>query len=52
MIATSLYFACMANGNSRMYHSGDLLKCIADAGMKVVADDQLGYHTLFTCVSA
>lgn len=48
---TSLYFACIANGNSQMYHSADLLKCVAESGLKVVADhDQVGlYHTLLKC---
>lgn len=49
VIATSLYFACMANGNSRMYHSDDLRLCLKQAGLTVRRDDQLGYHTLFTC---
>lgn len=25
---TSLYFTCIANGNSQMYHSSDLLRCL------------------------
>ena len=49
LIGTSLYFTCMANGNSRMYHSDDLRALVAAAGMKVVHDVQLGYHTLWTC---
>ena len=48
---TSLYFACIANGNSQMYHSSDLLHCLAESGLKVVEDrDQVGqYHTLLKC---
>jgi hypothetical protein len=48
---TSLYFTCIANGNSQMYHSSDLLHCIADSGLKVLEDrDQVGlYHTLLKC---
>jgi ubiquinone/menaquinone biosynthesis C-methylase UbiE len=48
---TSLYFTCIANGNSQMYHSSDLLRCIAESGLKVVEDhDQVGfYHTLLKC---
>lgn len=48
---TSLYFTCIANGNSQMYHSSDLLRCIAESGLKVVEDrDQIGlYHTLLKC---
>lgn len=48
---TSLYFTCMANGNSRMYHSKDLLKLIHQAGLVVVEDhDHIGAgHTLLGC---
>lgn len=45
--ATSLYFTCIANGTSRMYHSADLIRCAAEAGLKVADDQQLGpWHTL------
>jgi hypothetical protein len=48
---TSLYFTAMANGNSRMYHSDAMKKCVEQAGLKVVEDhDQVGdYHTIFEC---
>lgn len=48
---TSLYFAAMANGNSRMYHSRDLLGCIRAAGLEVERDiDGIGLsHTLMIC---
>ncbi len=48
---TSLYFACIANGNSQMYHSSDLLRCLAESGLRVVEEcDQVGlYHTLLKC---
>jgi ubiquinone/menaquinone biosynthesis C-methylase UbiE len=48
---TSLYFACIANGNSQMYHSADMKRCLAEAGLTVVEDiDDLGIsHTLFRC---
>ncbi len=43
----SLYFACIANGTSRMYGSGDLLRCAAAAGLVVDEDRTLGpWHTL------
>lgn len=46
----SLYFTCMANGTSRMYHSQDFLDRIAEAGLRVIADDAIGAnHTLLTC---
>jgi hypothetical protein len=48
---TSIYFTCMANGNSRMYHSKDLIKLIHQAGLYIDEDiDHLGAtHTLFGC---
>ena len=48
---TSLYFACIANGNSQMYPSADLLRCIAESGLQVIEErDQVGlYHTLLKC---
>jgi hypothetical protein len=51
---TSLYFACIANGNSQMYHSADLLRCIAEAGLVVgESRDQVGqFHTLLKCRKA
>lgn len=49
--ATSLYFTAMANGNSRMYHSKDMIKLIQQSGMYIESDhDDLGLgHTLFKC---
>ena len=49
--ATSLYFTVMANGNSRMYHSKDMIKLVQDAGLYVDTDvDDLGLgHTLLCC---
>ena len=51
---TSLYFTCIANGNSQMYHSSDLLRCLNESGLQVVKDrDQVGlYHTLLKCRKA
>ncbi len=48
---TSLYFTAIANGNSQMYHSADLLRCLAEAGWKVVAQrDEVGqFHTWLKC---
>lgn len=47
---TSLYFTCMANGNSQMYHSEVLHACIEAAGLKVVDQiDGVGIsHSLIT----
>lgn len=51
---TSLYFACIANGNSQMYHSADLLRCLDESGLRVIEDrDEVGlYHTLLKCRKA
>jgi ubiquinone/menaquinone biosynthesis C-methylase UbiE len=51
---TSLYFTCIANGNSQMYHSADLLRCIANSGLKLVEErDQVGqFHTWLKCRKA
>ena len=50
--ATSLYFTCMANGNSQMYHHKDMLKLIDRAGLKIEKEyDSIGVsHTLYKCV--
>ncbi len=49
--ATSLYFTNMANGNSQMYHSEDLLELIEKAGMVVDESyDNIGVsHTMLKC---
>lgn len=48
---TSLYFTAMANGNSKMYHSDDMERCINAAGLTVTArHDGLGMgHSIFEC---
>ena len=45
---TSLYFSVMANGNSKMYSTDDLVRLIRQAGLDVVAvHDNLGHgHSL------
>lgn len=49
--ATSLYFTCLANGNSRFYHSKVMMKCLRLAGFHVEDEyDDLGKgHTLLIC---
>lgn len=49
--ASSLYFTCLANGNSRFYHSKVFYKCLSAAGFHVEQDiDGLGFgHTLLIC---
>ncbi len=51
VIGTSLYFACIANGNSRMYHSKVMKRLIREAGLRVVGDlARVGLsHTLLEC---
>ncbi len=51
---TSLYFTTIANGASQMYHSSDLLRCLAAAGLNVIEQrDQVGqFHTWLKCQPA
>jgi ubiquinone/menaquinone biosynthesis C-methylase UbiE len=51
---TSLYFTCIANGNSQMYHSADIKRCLDASGLEVVEEhDGVGqYHTLLKCRKA
>ena len=48
---TSLYFTAMANGNSKMYHSDDMIRLIARAGLEVECiHDGLGQgHSIIVC---
>ena len=48
---TSLYFAVMANGNSKMYHSDDMTRLVDRAGMAVEEiHDGLGQgHSIMIC---
>lgn len=50
--ATSLYFTAIANGNSQMYHSQDMLKLIDQAGMYVQEEwHEVGIsHSLYRCM--
>lgn len=52
LVATSLYFTLMANGNSKMY-SINVMKDIVDkAGLKVIEEFSLignSYHTILKC---
>lgn len=53
LVATSLYFTCIANGCSQMYHTQDMLNLIDKAGLKVEQTyDRVGVsHTVLKCVS-
>ncbi len=48
---TSLYFTAMANGNSKMYYSPDMERCVEAAGLKVeTIHDNLGLgHSVMEC---
>jgi hypothetical protein len=54
VINTSLYFAAMANGNSKMYHSERMRACLEQAGLRIErAYDEIGVsHTLLCCAVA
>lgn len=47
----SIYFTAMANGNSKMYHSDDMKRCIEAAGLEVEEiHDYLGLgHSIVQC---
>lgn len=51
VIGTSLYFACIANGTSRMYHSAVMKRLVAEAGLAVREEvPNVGLsHTLLIC---
>jgi len=47
----SLYFTALANGNSKMYHSQDMIRCIENAGLEVESiNDGVGKgHSIVKC---
>lgn len=51
LVNTSLYFTCLANGNSKIYSSGEFVRCIEKAGLHIKRDiDEIGpLHTLLEC---
>ena len=48
---TSLYFAAVANGNSKMYNTEDMAYCIDKAGLQIERiHDHLGQgHSIIVC---
>jgi hypothetical protein len=48
---TSLYFTAMAHGNSKMYHSDDMIRLVEKAGLVVeTIHDDLGHgHSIMVC---
>jgi hypothetical protein len=51
LVNTSPYFTCIANGNSKMYTSKELLACIEGSGLRCdrITDGLGACHTLFEC---
>jgi ubiquinone/menaquinone biosynthesis C-methylase UbiE len=51
LVMTSLYFTCLANGTSKMYHSEDMRRCVQRAGLKIAKEVQglTLSHTMFVC---
>ncbi|MDO4997282.1 MAG: class I SAM-dependent methyltransferase [Neisseria sp.] len=51
---TSLYFTAIANGNSKIYHSDDMIRCVQAAGLEVIEiKDGLGLgHSILRCRKA
>ena len=49
--ATSLYFTCIANGTSQMYHSNDMIEMIDKSGLILENEyENIGIsHTLYKC---
>lgn len=48
---TSLYFSCVANGNSQIYESSLFVGLLEQAGLEITAQTDYvgGYHTLLEC---
>jgi ubiquinone/menaquinone biosynthesis C-methylase UbiE len=51
---TSLYFACLANGNSKMYRSDEMRACVQRAGLHIERELERfsASHTMFVCHAA
>ncbi|MDR0872972.1 MAG: class I SAM-dependent methyltransferase, partial [Prevotellaceae bacterium] len=47
----SLYFTALANGNSKMYHSEDMIRCVKNAGLQVeqIFDGIGKGHSIVVC---
>jgi len=47
---TSLYFTALANGNSKLFHSADLIRCIEAAGLQTAKiHDNIGLGNSLIC---
>lgn len=52
LVGTSLYFTCMANGNSKMYSISDMEELISNTSLEVIETFPLignSYHTILKC---
>jgi len=51
LVMTTLYFTCLANGTSKMYHSEDMRRCVRRAGLKISREVEglTLSHTMFVC---
>ncbi|XRK15406.1 SAM-dependent methyltransferase [Elusimicrobium posterum] len=52
LVHTSLYFTCIANGNSKMYSRAEMENCVSEAGLSVArVHENVGNHeyTLLEC---
>jgi hypothetical protein len=47
----SLYFTVMANGNSKMYHSEDMIRCVEAGGLEIeqIYDGLKSGHSILVC---
>jgi hypothetical protein len=48
---TSIYFTALANGNSKMYYSPDMARCVEAAGLAIeTIHDNVGLgHSIMVC---
>jgi hypothetical protein len=51
LVMTTLYFACLANGNSKMYRSDEMRGCVQRAGLHIEREFErfTVSHTMFVC---
>ncbi|MDY6946520.1 MAG: class I SAM-dependent methyltransferase [Pseudomonadota bacterium] len=51
LVMTTLYFACLANGNSKMYRSDEMRSCVQRAGLHIERELErfTVSHTMFVC---
>ena len=51
LVMTTLYFTCLANGNSKMYRSDEMRQCVQRSGLHIERELErfTGSHTMFVC---